>query len=368
MKIFVKIKATSVSWTFESIRSRNGVSAPGRYMYEVEILTADIVQLGWAKKESVFDAEGGTGVGDDEFSYSVDGSRMKKWHRGHRGKNDYGVKWQIGSIIGCCIDLSAGKIAYTYNGTSLGTAFRNIDVGCEWFPAISISTHQACRVIFGVTNDFIYPVEGFGPIVPQYDDHVHANFTRRCEELVKTHSEQLMSPEVTDLTEEELKSPWITHPTPLSYFEIIFTGTEHLQVIGLASRNDLYGVVLAGSLVKLCVYNVERSTLDTDTVVSKLFSDLSVGNAAFSVCTDIDLQICDGDRVGFGAFCGDTVRFYLNGEPLGILKICNDTLIPSIMPYVLNVPGAFVNAGQFGFVPEFDYSSVTMFLSAIVDQ
>jgi hypothetical protein len=55
-------------------------------MYEVEIHTDNIIQIGWATPESKMDAKGGIGVGDDKYSYSYDGHRQKKWHGGLVGK------------------------------------------------------------------------------------------------------------------------------------------------------------------------------------------------------------------------------------------------------------------------------------------
>lgn len=69
-------------WTFESVRAKYGKIGAGRHVYEVELNTDGIIQIGWSDGNCVFDPESGTGVGDDFNSYSYDGHRQRKWHKG----------------------------------------------------------------------------------------------------------------------------------------------------------------------------------------------------------------------------------------------------------------------------------------------
>lgn len=50
--------------TFESIRTTKSVTC-GKWFYEVTLITAGIMQLGWATAHCQFSPEDGTGVGDD---------------------------------------------------------------------------------------------------------------------------------------------------------------------------------------------------------------------------------------------------------------------------------------------------------------
>ena len=49
-------------------------------MYEVIVQSEGIVQVGWVTDGFNFDPEAGQGVGDDNYSYAIDGYRAKKWH------------------------------------------------------------------------------------------------------------------------------------------------------------------------------------------------------------------------------------------------------------------------------------------------
>ena len=54
--------------TLESIRATKSVSQ-GKWYYEVTLVTAGIMQLGWATIHSQFSPEDGTGIGDDIVSF-----------------------------------------------------------------------------------------------------------------------------------------------------------------------------------------------------------------------------------------------------------------------------------------------------------
>ena len=58
---------------FSSIRANTAVFS-GRYYYEVRILTAGIMQIGWCTLATPFVYD--RGVGDDDTSYAYDGCRV----------------------------------------------------------------------------------------------------------------------------------------------------------------------------------------------------------------------------------------------------------------------------------------------------
>jgi hypothetical protein len=135
----------------------------------VLIYTNEVIQIGWATRDSVFEPELGSGVGDDDLSYSFDGNRCKKWHGYHPEDNDYGEPWQAGDVITCLLDLDKGEISYCRNGRNMGVAFSGIITKSTLFPvsysqntvveasvtispqALSLSNAQDCRVRFGDT-------------------------------------------------------------------------------------------------------------------------------------------------------------------------------------------------------------------------
>merc|ERR1711871_445289 len=83
----------------------------GKWYYEAEIMTAGLMQIGWANSNFRLSSDSSDGVGDDTNSYSYDGSRQMKWN----GESEiYGLEWNVGDIIGCLIDVSTSYVDITY--------------------------------------------------------------------------------------------------------------------------------------------------------------------------------------------------------------------------------------------------------------
>ncbi|RUP50054.1 concanavalin A-like lectin/glucanase domain-containing protein, partial [Jimgerdemannia flammicorona] len=126
------------SWTFESIRATHGIPlsapTPRKYAYEVLLRTEGLIQVGWTARDSLFDPEGGTGVGDDDLSYGYDGFRAKKWHGRWSDECAYGLVWTVGDVVTTTIDLDERTIHYYLNGKDMGIAFENVDGQLVWFP------------------------------------------------------------------------------------------------------------------------------------------------------------------------------------------------------------------------------------------
>ena len=114
--------------------------AQGKWYYEVELWTAGVVQIGWASDAFTAADKQGDGVGDDAVSFAFDGCRQSKWTNGVA--EAYGKGWAPGDVVGCFLDLDDRSIAFSLNGTHLGTAFQNIGPG-PFFPAASIEDHEA---------------------------------------------------------------------------------------------------------------------------------------------------------------------------------------------------------------------------------
>ncbi|KAJ3365946.1 hypothetical protein GGF32_007446 [Allomyces javanicus] len=152
------IEAWNTTWAFESVRATHGVHTSGRFMFEVELLSDGLFQIGWASQQCHFNLTNGRGVGDDEHSYAYDGKRCKKWHGQvvHSEGMDYGMTWSPGDRVGCMIDLDEATISYSLNGHDLGIAFEGVNSETIWYPALSMSSNQGCRVHFGHALDPIY--------------------------------------------------------------------------------------------------------------------------------------------------------------------------------------------------------------------
>ena len=119
---------------FVTVRANVGVFNH-KYYYEVKLLTAGLMQIGFCTLQTPFSAS--RGVGDDKTSFAYDGFRVKKWNHDEIG---YGEAWGVGDIIGVMIDFKQKFIQYWRNKKSLGRAFINIPVGPNqvYFPALSM--------------------------------------------------------------------------------------------------------------------------------------------------------------------------------------------------------------------------------------
>lgn len=89
-----------------------------------------------------------SGVGDDLGSYALDGYRIVAWNKTNK---DYGTFWDVGDVIGICIDLENKCIEYFINGVSQGIAFKNIEVGpnIAYFPSLTLSKKERCLINTG---------------------------------------------------------------------------------------------------------------------------------------------------------------------------------------------------------------------------
>ncbi len=91
------------------------------------------------------------GVGDDQYSWAVDGARLQKWSNGK--STAYGSKWAVGDVIGFSIDMrsqAAAVMSVSVNGSfdaPNGVAFDSIEAP-YLTPAFSASSSQY-RVNFG---------------------------------------------------------------------------------------------------------------------------------------------------------------------------------------------------------------------------
>lgn len=164
------------TWTFETVRATHCVPpitersdnedeedcVSHKYAYEVKLESDGLMQIGWVNDNFEFDAEGGNGVGDDTHSYGYDGNRAKKWHGKYCSmRTSYGLKWAVGDIITCAIDMDVGEIRYYKNGEDMGVAFYGVLVSCGWYPAISLSTGEQCKFQFGGAIDSLRLVHVF---------------------------------------------------------------------------------------------------------------------------------------------------------------------------------------------------------------
>lgn len=149
---------------FSSVRGGIDVPCEGRWMFEVQLNTPGIMQLGWVTPLTVYTSE--DGVGDSRDSYAYDGKRVRKWNV---ESMSYGEKWTAGDVISCGIDFENGRIEYWRNGVPMGVAYTpKVLNDMSYSPGVSVSYAEACEINFGHVP-FRYPVDGFLPLLPEVE-------------------------------------------------------------------------------------------------------------------------------------------------------------------------------------------------------
>lgn len=151
---------TIVSQSAFSTVKANCCVYSGKWMYEVQLKSKGIMQIGWCSNTCQFTQD--TGVGDTKYSYGLDGSKQRIWHV-HTKK--YGPYWRSGDIFGICIDMDVGRIEYYRNGVSLGEAFKGIErgPGLALYPAVSLGLTDSLTANFG-GSPMKYPLEGYNTL------------------------------------------------------------------------------------------------------------------------------------------------------------------------------------------------------------
>lgn len=147
--------------SFESIKSIYGVDQ-GKYMFEAVMLTDDLIQVGWATQDCLFDYIFGRGVGDNDSSWACDGVRKRKWHgfKVHSDGEHFGESWSVGDVIGCLINFDSKEILFSVNG-KLESAFQIPEK--VFYPALSLASNQCCKLQF---DNFSFPLLDYMPIIP----------------------------------------------------------------------------------------------------------------------------------------------------------------------------------------------------------
>lgn len=137
------------------------------------------MQIGWCSSKCHF-SQDGAGVGDTEYSYGYDGSKLLAWHG---DSHTYGtIHWRNGDVLTVCLDLEQNHaIQYFRKGQSLGDAFTDVAVagdGGALYPAITLAFNESVTANFGGVP-FRYPVPGFKPL-----QDVPTDKSKKCECLL----------------------------------------------------------------------------------------------------------------------------------------------------------------------------------------
>ena len=115
--------------------------------YEVTLVTAGLAQIGWATLVGVTpfapNNDIGDGVGDDEGSFALDGSRQLKFHAGK--EMPYPLSWNKGDRLGCYLNVKEGTIGFSLNGEEYGIAFE-LDEALNLVPAFSCNEGEILQL------------------------------------------------------------------------------------------------------------------------------------------------------------------------------------------------------------------------------
>ncbi|CAG5911922.1 unnamed protein product [Menidia menidia] len=120
----------------------------GKWYFELEVLTAGEIRVGWARPGCLPDQK----LGSDDQAFIFDGFKVQRWHQGNE---HFGRAWQTGDVVGCMVDLNEHTMMFTLNGEVLlddsgsELAFKDFDT-CEGFiPVCSLGVSQVGRMNFG---------------------------------------------------------------------------------------------------------------------------------------------------------------------------------------------------------------------------
>ncbi|XP_026727830.1 RING finger and SPRY domain-containing protein 1-like [Trichoplusia ni] len=150
------LEARCDSYSFESVRCTFEVSV-GCWYYECTIITAGVMQIGWATRGSHFMNHEGYGIGDDLYSLSYDGCRKLIWHEAKPSPLHNVTQWQSGDVVGCLIDMDMGEAVFYLNGEHVRTCTELFETTRQgFFAAASFMAFQQCRFNFG-SEPFQYP-------------------------------------------------------------------------------------------------------------------------------------------------------------------------------------------------------------------
>ncbi|KAK8791728.1 hypothetical protein WA588_002037 [Blastocystis sp. NMH] len=107
------------------------VTKSGRYYYEcrMEGNPKGICRVGW----STLDSSLNLGTSKRGYGFGATGNKATS-----NQFAEYGVAFGVGDIIGCTLDLDAGTISFSKNGTDLGVAFSGVNASMSYYPAVCL--------------------------------------------------------------------------------------------------------------------------------------------------------------------------------------------------------------------------------------
>jgi len=142
----------------------------GKWYFEVRLGSVTMPQVGWVTESfRPSEEQDAAGVGDDEHGWSVDGIRGKKRHGGTIEDQAWPASWRKNGVVGCALDIDAGRMEFSYNGKWEPAACFDFEAGGRsFYPAVS--SDGLFRMIFTVRAfRFAPPDLSYGILVDTED-------------------------------------------------------------------------------------------------------------------------------------------------------------------------------------------------------
>uniref|UniRef100_A0A3B1K1U7 Ryanodine receptor 2 n=1 Tax=Astyanax mexicanus TaxID=7994 RepID=A0A3B1K1U7_ASTMX len=120
----------------------------GKWYFELEVVTAGEMRVGWARPGCLPDLE----LGSDDQAFVFDGFKAQRWHQGNE---HFGRSWLAGDVVGCMVDMNEHTMMFTLNGEVLlddsgsELAFKDFEVWEGFIPVCSLGVTQVGRMNFG---------------------------------------------------------------------------------------------------------------------------------------------------------------------------------------------------------------------------
>uniref|UniRef100_A0A3B4Y787 Ryanodine receptor 2 n=1 Tax=Seriola lalandi dorsalis TaxID=1841481 RepID=A0A3B4Y787_SERLL len=168
----------------------------GKWYFELEVLTAGEMRVGWARPGCLPDQE----LGSDDQAFVFDGFKVQRWHQGNE---HFGRAWQTGDVVGCMVDLNEHTMMFTLNGEVLlddsgsELTFKDFEAGEGFIPVCSLGVCQVGRMNFGkdVSTLKYFTIcglqEGYEPFAVNMNRDVTMWLSKRLPQFVPVpHSHQ----------------------------------------------------------------------------------------------------------------------------------------------------------------------------------
>lgn len=268
-------------------------------------------------------------------------------------------------VVTCLLDLDEGTMTFLLNGVDLGVAFKNIDRGRCWYPAVSLTTDEWGSFRFGsVLDPMVFCPDGYACIpASQYSPTLVVS----PPSLVDEHIPEVEDP-VRGFTFPLIIPPLASYYDPdveLSFYFEVQVGLRGLDcalcpIVGVVS--DTGNIVAAVfdistnriAFMKFTEFMQKSATFDVFlveqvTTFERVMNGQTLDGVGMCQIMDVDVvRLEEGAYVGVGVdSVSKMVFFTFQGKTIGAEYAATDG--GSFVPYLRNLPRFLFNFSQFDF-------------------